>query len=88
MFARSLYSDNKYSRILTDINIRLIKLHFLLRKDIFNYRDINLISFFNHRIMCFIINVYSDDQKFVLKYLKDTEVNLNNILIVKFQYQR
>ena len=38
--------------------------------------------------MCFIINVYSDDQQFVLKYLKDTEVNLNNILIVKFQYQR
>jgi len=32
--------------------------------------------------MCFIINIYSDDQQFTLKYLKDTEVKLNNILIM------
>ena len=31
--------------------------------------------------MCFI-NIYSDDQQTVLKYLKDTEVNLNNVLII------
>jgi len=33
-------------------------------------------------IMCFIINVYSDNQQFILKYLRDTEINLNNILII------
>ena len=55
---------------------------FLLRKDIMNYRDINLISFFNNNIICFIINIYSDDQQNVLKYLKDIEVNLNNVLIM------
>jgi len=32
--------------------------------------------------MCFIINIYSDNQQFTLKYLKDTEVKLNNILIM------
>ena len=31
--------------------------------------------------MCFI-NIYSDNQQTILKYLKDTEVNLNNVLII------
>ena len=82
MFTRPLYSNNKYSRVLTYFNIRVLKLYFLLIKDIFNYRNINLISFFNCSIICFIINIYSDDQQFILEYLKDTKVNLNNILIM------
>ena len=32
--------------------------------------------------MCFLINVYSDNQQSTLKYLKNTEVNLNNIIIM------
>ena len=32
--------------------------------------------------MCLIINVYSDNQQSILKYLKDIEMNLNNILIM------
>ena len=32
--------------------------------------------------MHFIINVYLDDHQNILKYLKNTEVNLNNILII------
>ena len=47
-----------------------------------NHRDINLISFFNNSIICFIINIYSDEQQLALKYLKDIEVNLNNVLIM------
>jgi len=78
MFARSSIADNYYLRVITYINIKLIKLQFLLRKDIFNHWDINLISFFNCSTMCFII----DDQQTTLKYLKNTEVNLNNILIM------
>jgi len=74
--------DNKYPNIFTYINIRLIQLHFLLRKNIINHKDINLISSFNHSTMCFVINVYSDDQQSALKYLKDIEINLNNILII------
>ena len=38
--------------------------------------------FFNHGIICFIINIYSDKQQNALKYLKDTEINLNNVLIM------
>ena len=85
MFTRLPLVNNDYPRIITYINIRLIKLLFLLRKNIFNHRDINLIFFFNYSTMYFIINVYSDNQQTVLKYLKNTEINLNN---KRFQYQR
>ena len=45
MFTRALNTENKHSRVLTYINIRLTRLYFLLRKDIFNHGDINLIFF-------------------------------------------
>ena len=32
--------------------------------------------------MCIILNIYSDDNQNTLKYLKNTRVNLNNILII------
>ena len=54
----------------------------MLRKDILNHHDINLIFFFNHSIICFILNIHSDDYQNTLKYLKNTEINLNNILII------
>ena len=79
MFTRTSNTKNKHLRVFTYINIRLIRLCFLLRRDIFNHRNINLLSFFNHS---FIINIYSDDCQSALKYLKDTEMNLNNILII------
>ena len=47
-----------------------------------NYRDINLISFSNNGIICFIINIYSNNQQNTLKYLKNIEINLNNIFII------
>ena len=56
-FPRALNTENEHLRVLTYINIKLIRLCFSLRKDIFNYRDINLLLFFNCGIMCFIINV-------------------------------
>ena len=43
---------------------------------------ISTLFFFNHSIMCFILNIYSYDYQNILKYLKDTKVNLNNILII------
>jgi len=64
------------------MNIRISRLCFLLKKDIFNYRDINLVSFFNCSCLYFFINIYLDDQQSILKYLKDTEANLNNVLII------
>ena len=44
--------------------------------------DINLILFFNNSIIFFIINVYSDESQTVLKYLKDIEINIKNVLIM------
>ena len=82
MFTRLLVNNNNYPRVVIYINVKLIKLYFLLRKNIFNHWNINLISFFNHNIMYFIINVYSDDQQTICKYLKDDKVNLNNIVIM------
>ena len=76
-------SDNKdFSRVITYINICFSSLHFLLCKDIFNHRDISLISFLNNNICHYILNVYSDSSHSALKYLKDTEVNINNIILM------
>ena len=55
---------------------------FFTKEGYFNHQDINLISFFNYSIMYFILNVYLDNQQNALKYLKNTKVNLNNILIM------
>ena len=76
-------SDNsKYLRVIIYINVKLISLRFLLRKDILNHHNINLIFFFNHSIICFILNIYLDNHQNTLKYLKNTEINLNNVLII------
>ena len=37
MFIKSLLTNNNYPRLITYINIKLVKLCFLLRKDIFNW---------------------------------------------------
>jgi len=79
IFAWLTLDDDKHPRVIMYINVRLISLRFSLRKDILNHCNI---SFFNHSIMCFILNIYSDDCQNTLKYLKNTEVNLNNILIM------
>jgi len=60
MFTRTLHIENNHSKVLTYVNIKLTKLLLSLKR-IFNHKDINLISFFNCSIMCFIINVYLDN---------------------------
>ena len=40
------------------------------------------ISFFNQESIFFLINIYSDLSQLALKYLKDTEININNVLIM------
>ena len=51
-----------------------------------NYRDINIISFLNNSIICFIINIDFDEQQSALKYLKGIEVNINNVLIIMWNF--
>ena len=81
-FARILSDNKDFPRVITYINICLSSLCFLLHKDIFNHRDISLISFLNNNVYHYILNVYSDSSHSALKYLKDTEVNINNVILM------
>ena len=78
-FSRQSIDDNEHQKVMTYINVWLVQPQFSLRKDIINHKDI---SFFNNSIICFMINIYSDEQQTALKYLKNIETNLNNILIM------
>ena len=76
-------ADRSYSpKVIAYINIRFSPLRFSLHSDIINHRDILLISFLNNHICYYIMNVYSDSSHTALKYLKDTEVNINNVLVM------
>ena len=81
-FARIPLDNKDFSRVIAYINIHLSPLCFLLCKDIINHRDISLISFFNNNICYYILNVYSDSSHLALKYLKDTEVNIDNVVLM------
>jgi len=81
-FARNPSNNNNFPRVITYINIRLSSLRFLLHKDIFSHRNISLVSFLNNGVYHYILNVYSDSSHSALKYLKDTEANINNVLLM------
>ena len=81
-FSRNTSNNHDHLRVISYINIKLSLFCFSLQKDIFNYRDILYISFFNNKSIYFLINVYSDLSQTALKYLKDTEANIDNILII------
>jgi len=66
-------------RVITYINIHISSLCFSLQN---NHRNISCILFFNCDLIYFLINVYFDSSQTALKYLKDTEVNINNVLIM------
>jgi len=82
VFARIPSEKSDVPRVIAYINTRLSSLHFLLHRDIINHRDISLISFLNNNICYYIMNVYSDSSHSALKYLKDTEVNIDNVLLM------
>ena len=77
-------STNRLSspRVSAYINICLLPLQFSLRSDIINHSDILLISFINAHVSYFILNVYLNSSHSALKYLKDTEVNIDNVLVI------
>ena len=82
MFGRTPADSNDLPKVISYVNIHLSPLRFLLHKDIINHKDINLISFFNDNTYFFILNIYSNSSHTALKYLKDTEVNIDNVLIM------
>jgi len=81
-FSKNLISVNNFPRFVTYINIRLSSLCFSLWKDLLNHRDILLVSFFNNNDIFYLINIYSDYSQSALKYLKDTKVNIQNLLVM------
>jgi len=81
-FARTPSNQSDSPRVLAYINICLSSLCFSLQKDIINHRDILFTSFFNNNVCSFIMNVYSNSSHSALKYLKNTEVNIHNLLIM------
>ena len=81
-FTRIPLNDKDFPRVLAYVNICLSTLRFLLCKDIFNHRDISLIFFSNNNTCFYILNVYSDSSHTTLKYLKDTEANINNVVLI------
>jgi len=81
-FAREPCSENDFSSVIIYVNVRLSSFRFSFHKDIINHKDILLVSFFNDNNIFWIMNVYSDSSHSALKYLKDTLVNIPNLLII------
>jgi len=82
IFTRKLESMNNFLRVAIYVNIRLSSLYFSLHRDIINFKDILLVSFFNNNDVFWPMNIYSDSLHSASKYLKDTEVNICNLLIM------
>ena len=81
-FAKDPYLPNDSLRVISYINICFSSLWFSLQKDVINHRDILLAFFFNNNSIFWVMNIYSDLSHTALKYLKDTEVNISNLLIM------
>jgi len=81
-FARPSPTQSNYPRVMAYINIRLSYFRFSLYRDIINYRDILLIFFFSNNVCYSIMNIYSDAFHSTLKYLKDTKVKIDNLIIM------
>ena len=81
-FARLPSNDNNSPRVISYVNIRLKPFRFLFWKDLFDHRDINLIFFISNDTWHYILNIYSDSSHSALKYLKDTEVNINQVILM------
>jgi len=81
-FTRISEFKDDFPRVIIYINIRLSSFCFSLCKDVINHRDILLVSFFNNNDIFWLMNVYSDSSHFALKYLKDTEASIQNLLIM------
>ena len=82
MFSKNFSLADNFSRVISYINIHLSFMCFFFWNNVLNHKDILYIYFFNHNSTFFFINIYSDSSLLALNYLKDTEVNINNVLVM------
>ena len=82
VFANKLSNIYDCPRVVTYVNIRLSPLHFSLCKDILSHRNISIISLHINNNIFFLINIYSDSSQLALKYLKNTGVDIPNVLVM------
>jgi len=64
------------------IHSRLSILCFALRRDIVDYRNIQLLSFFNRGRCQLLMNVYSDDLHTAVNFLSREALNISNLLYI------
>ena len=62
---------------------KLSRLCFALRMDIFNYRNIQLLSFFDRGRCQFFINVYSNNLHTAVNFLSNKALNIPNLLYIE-----
>ena len=82
IFAKEPCSASNSPRVIIYVNIRLSSFQFSFHKDIINHKDILLACFFNNNNVFWIMNVYSNSSHSTLKYFKNTEMNILNLLIM------
>ena len=75
-------SSEQISRVMYFIHSRLFRLCFAPRRDIVDYRDIQLLFFFNRGRCQFIINVYSGDIHTAVDFLSNKALNISNLLYI------
>ena len=64
------------------IHSKLFRLCFASRKDIVDYRNIQLLSFFNRGRCQFLINVYLDNLYTAMDFLFNKALNISNLLYI------
>jgi len=64
------------------IHSRLSRLHFALRRDIVDHRDIQLLFFFNRNRCQFLMNVYLDDLYTAVGFLSREALNISNLVYI------
>ena len=81
---RSPQDSEQMPRVMYFIHSRLSRLCFALRRDIVNYRNIQLLSFFNGGRYQFLMNIYSDDLHTAVNFLSREALNITNFVIEHF----
>ena len=75
-----LQDSKQTPRVMCFIHSRLPRLHFALRRDIVDHRDIQLLFFSNRGRCQFFMNVYSDDLHTAVNFLTREALNIPNLL--------